>query len=641
LARQASTWQTSRFRFRIHLLRSACRRLLQVGDVGRDARYQPPAAGRGRQGNLRQRGGHELHLAGLGRAQIADIVDKALAASGWQQYVAPNTATTKDPSLRIMSLKKDTQALNVFITIAPAQNNATSVQYSAVPLKTDLPFTKDASELEYSPDRPSLALVTAEPVDKILNFYRKELGARGWSLWSEKLNAKQPADAPSGTVHERSGYAHYVNDNEPLVALVVTLQRAEAGKFKVELKEWPIGILEAEHKAYLNQQKPQETAPAVFARPPAVKIAGINEDWKKPNSATDALAGMKSPPALQAPDGPEMALRVLAENTAPVPLPEAAEDVEFDGAEGKLEFNSGASVKSVAEFYRSTMKQHEWDAQSSVINNANMVVLNFSKGRKAVSFTIMQIGSKVNVTADGSALKTAAAKPAVADAAPSSTAEPAQAPAPATAKDLEAEESAGLPVPKRHTSTEGNQTPFRRELTASVPLDLAAVLGFYRRELGKLNWKEETKGAEIAADRAVIAFTSADGPAVLKLGSKDGATSVSLAVKNPAAVAKNGLLPKPGQAKVLFGNMLPTDAVVTINKKTVKVAAGAGFKGPDGKPPELVPGKDPILDLAPGKYAYSIKLTGMPARNDELEIGADETWGLMIGPGGALPLHMY
>jgi hypothetical protein len=97
-----------------------------------------------------------------------------------------------------------------------------------------------------------LTLVTAEPADKTLDFYRKELGARGWSLWSEKTNGKQPADGSSGTVHEKGASADYVNDKEPTVALVLTMQKAEAGKFKVQLKEWPIGILESEHNAYVD-----------------------------------------------------------------------------------------------------------------------------------------------------------------------------------------------------------------------------------------------------------------------------------------------------------------------------------------------------------------------------------------------------
>ena len=65
-------------------------------------------------------------------AQTADTLDKALAAGGWQKYVAPNTAYSQDPKMRTMSLKRGAQAISVFITVAPAQGNATSVQYSAI-----------------------------------------------------------------------------------------------------------------------------------------------------------------------------------------------------------------------------------------------------------------------------------------------------------------------------------------------------------------------------------------------------------------------------------------------------------------------------------------------------------------------------
>jgi hypothetical protein len=201
----------------------------------------------------------------------------------------------------------------------------------------------------------------------------------------------------------------------------------------------------------------------------------------------------------------------------------------------------------------------------------------------------------------------------------------------ASAEDLEAEESGGLPVPKRHTLSEGTQTPFRRELKANVPLELTDVLGFYRRELSKLNWKEESKGAVAAPDNAAVAYASPEGPAVLKLGRKDGETSVSLVVRNPDAVAKSGIMPKPGQAKVMFGNINGAAAAITFNNKTINVAAGAGTKSPDG----------PMLDVPPGKYKYSIKLPGRPSESDVVEVGADETWGLMIGPGGVLALQAY
>ena len=65
--------------------------------------------------------------------------------------------------------------------------------------------------------------------------------------------------------------------------------------------------------------------------------------------------------------------------------------------------------------------------------------------------------------------------------------------------------------------------------------------------------------------------------------------------------------------------------------QTIKVAAGAGTKSPNG----------PTLDLPPGKYNYSIMLPGKPVQSDAVDVGPDEIWGLMIGPGGVLALQAY
>ena len=71
---------------------------------------------------------------------------------------------------------------------------------------------------------------------------------------------------------------------------------------------------------------------------------------------------------------------------------------------------------------------------------------------------------------------------------------------------------------------------------------------------------------------------------------------------------------------------------VTINKQTIKIAAGAG--GPQAK--------GPTLDLPPGKYRYSVRVAGRPAGNSEIEIAADDTWGLLVAPGGeVMPLQVY
>jgi hypothetical protein len=386
---------------------------------------------------------------------------------------------------------------------------------------------------------------------------------------------------------------------------------------------------------------------ALAARAKAKKDADDNFFKNAEAAAKQIIAADEVRRAAQAANLSDAPLRALADNTKPVPLPENAENVKFDGDKGQLEFDSGSSVKAIAAFYRGSLKSQGWKEQPSVINKSNMVVMEFSKGGKALSFTAMQMGPKVNVSADGSGLVMANAKPAGKPAA--AGAEAASEPAAegtdkATAKGmeqaLEAEPDSALPVPKQHTMSSigtgkvpGSKAPIRKELEASIPAELNNVLGFYRTELGKLGWKEATEGAVVTPDQVRLAFTSPDGPATLKLGRSNGETSVSLAQKYPAVAAKADFVPKPGQAKLVFGNLGGSEATVSINKQTIKIAGGVG--GPQSPKP-------PMLDLPPGKYPYTLKVAGGPARNNQIEIDAGDTWGLMVAPSGdVLSLHMY
>ena len=158
---------------------------------------------------------------------------------------------------------------------------------------------------------------------------------------------------------------------------------------------------------------------------------------------------------------------------------------------------------------------------------------------------------------------------------------------------------------------------------------LASVLAFYRRELTKLNWKEEN--AAVRSDGAVVRYASPDGASVLTLGRKDGETTVNVGWRKPEEAKKAGVMPKPGTTKLIMGSFIDQDAVITINKRSITVGAGVGKDAPNG----------PSLDLAPGKYRYTLKVAGKPAASEEITVKADETWGLIVGPGGALALQVY
>ncbi len=448
--------------------------------------------------------------------------------------------------------------------------------------------------------RRKLEGITVAEIPVVLAFYRRELAARDW-----KEDAR-------GAVF---------SDNE------ATLNFSSADQ---------TATLRLGHKYDLTTISlvAQVKEAALAARAKAKKEADEKFLGDAMATAKQMIAADEVRRAAQAATLSDAPLKALADKTMPVPVPETAENVQFNGEDGKLEFDSSSSVKALAAFYRGFLKPLGWKEQPSVINKSSMVVMEFTKGGKELSFTAMQMGPKVNVTADGSGLvmanaKLEAATPRASDAAGGK----------AMVENLEADPDSALPVPKQHTMSSlgtgkfpGSETPFRRELDASIPAELGSVLAFYRGELAKRGWQESADRAVVRPDRVQLAFSAPDGPATLKLGRSNGETTVNLAQKIPAAAAKAEVMPKPGQARLMFSNFGNSAAAFTIDKQTISIAAGAGTPQSKG----------PTLDLPPGKYQYSLKVAGGPARNNAIEVAADDAWGLMISPGGeVMSLQVY
>jgi hypothetical protein len=189
----------------------------------------------------------------------------------------------------------------------------------------------------------------------------------------------------------------------------------------------------------------------------------------------------------------------------------------------------------------------------------------------------------------------------------------------------------GLPVPADASNTIDESGPFRRALSTSSELDVAALVAFYRAELPALGWTEQADQASVAAGSATLSFASDEGPLVIELNEAGGGTDIVLTTRALAAATAAGILGKPGQARVMLGNMSDADATIVIDGQELQVAAGEGADRPDG----------PALELAPGAYTVTIIIAGQDDQEAQLEVGADEVWGLILGPGGVMPLQLY
>jgi hypothetical protein len=563
-------------------------------------------------------------IAPLALEATLDFFRTEMAAIGWKQLSATDVAArwpgaefneTVENGARAYYSHADGNGFYrqrpVMLTLNRRADGKTGVEIRVAPfalpeLEADsdmagLPRpkpTKTAKSLGGSDSvRRQVEVAVIGELPATLAFYRRELASRNWM--------------------EEAAGANVAPDN-------VTLNFSTAEQ-TATLK------LSRKYDLTLVSLNTQMKEAALAARARAKKEA--DEKFMKDAAAMakQVIAADQARRVAQAANLSDAPLRALADSTTPVPLPENAEGVKFDGADGRLEFNSASSVRAVASFYRGSLASQGWKEKPTVINQPNMAVMEFSKGGKRLSLTAMQMGPKVRVSAEGSALVVANATPESAKSSGSASKTVTEA--------LEPDSESALPVPKLRSMTSigtgkmpGSDAPFRRELEASIPAELSIVLAFYRTELGKRGW-QETEGAVVKPDQAQLAFASPDGPATLKLGRKNGETSVNLAQKYPAAAAKADVVPKPGQSKLMFGNIGKSEATVSINKQTIKVAAGAG--GPQSPRP-------PMIDLPPGKCQYALKIAGGPARNNQIEIGAGDTWGVMIGPGGdVLPLQMY
>jgi hypothetical protein len=451
-----------------------------------------------------------------------------LEAAGWQRYRAPFTQYAPQPTQEIHTLKKGGQALSLMVSTAPAQNNATTISYTAVPLERDLPFPAGASGILFSPERLHLDAEAAQTPEALFAYYRKELPASGWTLHSA-------SDGAGGMrIPTSEGLQHGYFTHPGHGALHVSAKAGKDGRSTVAIRSVPASVL------------------------PGAQVARAPEPPRSPPAAPSPNAGLHA----QASQGIDTMAQDAIRQALQTPPPGAA---------------AGAAAAALAA------------AQA-------------------------QARMRAASPPGGSA-------PAVASAPPV-----AAAPEPT----LERDEINGVPVPKPYSSREQERTTWRVETSATVKAGVASVLAFYRRELGALGWRESGE-AKVESSRASLAFATPDGPATLTLEGKGRETRVSLLLRKEVEAKASGMMPRAGMARVMFGSMLDAESTVTIAGRTIKVAAGVGEKTPNG----------PSIEAPPGVHKVTIRSPGKPTVTETVTVKANEIWGLLLGPGGALPLQMY
>ncbi len=594
-------------------------------------------------------------------ADVARFIRTELAAQGWHEYSRPNTTAADSADMQTRSFIQNGLELIVFIATAPAQGNKTSVQYSTVLLPLDVPIAAGANQVQFDETEPYLEYTSSDSPASLADFYRQAMAAFGWT------------ELPDATVTTEQAVVAFANDLEELVwqfqatssggQTRVTLSSYglptmadTGGETAVEpdvtgqtLPDLPIpedaqAVTYDADSAQLTFSSPSKVAALIDFYRQALPAQGWQED-KDFAIVTDTfgsidfnqgddtvtltlfdLAGstevsldLSNAPSLAGSVTPIDAGRPAPPPDAPTftindwPVPPEAVEVKRSGE--TLSYKIGWVLADVADFYRPTYelmeldpgcldKAAEYTSMSCSLSNGN-ISLNFFAYETIGDETEVEISfTNYNYPVDGAASGSSSG-------------------------ELTADEQDGLPLPSDRTGYSDEKSDFSRRMTVTSPSDAPALANFYQAELPAYGW-ELDEYTQAGASTTLI-FTGVDGTLTVTLKPSRDETEVVLVNKNSAAAAEAGILPPAGQARIYLVNFSDAALTVLINDQTIQVAAGAEMDSPDTAPK---------LDLRPNTYRVTTK-AGSSSVTDELTVGPDEVWALLLTPEGAGPLQMY
>ncbi len=289
------------------------------------------------------------------------------------------------------------------------------------------------------------------------------------------------------------------------------------------------------------------------------------------------------------------------------PTPPDATEVEVSG--DTLSFKTVLSLADVAEFYRPIYAANDLDASClEDVADYSSVSCSYSNGDVTVSFFAFEgFGeTEVEIEVINYALESGDDD----------------------SGELGVEEEDGLPLPDDRTGYTSEGGEFRRMVAVYSPSDLATLSEFYQTELASRGWTlDEAEGTDTDT---TLRFSGDEGELVVTIVAGDE-TEVTLVQRNRAAAEAAGVLPPAGLARLYLVNFTEGDMTVTIDGEAIDVPPEAGIESPD---------EAPQVELPPGTYEVITEVGGSSVI-DEITVGPDETWALLLDETGALPLQMY
>jgi hypothetical protein len=631
--------------------------------------------------------------------QVADFARKELVALGWQEYTdamfaqaslgAEEGASPDTYSLHFIQNGIDL-SVTIFTADTPQQAGKTSVSYDLRLAATDLPIMADALEIQLNNSGYAytndffVSYTTPSDLETVLTFYRQTLADLDWQVQGQEV-----ALSPTQTL---LGFERAEEEQPLLLSLSQTEKKqtqvtlgstsmetelvAEETSPSEEESVPPDEMAEVENGSVLSAQTlpiPEDVQEPLFdadfeqityTSPSTIESLvefyrqelpaqgwqedetfsvieesmallsfdqgdasltftffniGLGEDTEVTIDASGLAWDTGTPGVEEEAETPsleEEAEEGLGFDINEWPIPAEAEEVEINWDE--LSYLVPWDFAAVADFYGPTYASYDLDTSCfDDLADFTSISCSTSNGQLSVSMHLFeQMDGRTEVTFN------------IYDFSGGSFDEPANKP-----ETLALGTEEGLPVPNDFSYESGELSEYRKKMSGSSAADLTALVELYRSELPAQGWQETLPSSPTeGSEEARLIFEQPGEILTIELSQTADGTEISLLQKSPDAARAAGLIPPAGQVRLYFGNMNTGDVTVTLNQQTIKVAPTT----PEAQPEDMA-----YLDLAPGQHSYTLTIPGEGEMSDSIEVGPDESWVLIIGPGGAFPIQAY
>ena len=107
---------------------------------------------------------------------VAEATREILTEAGWTEH---SQTSMPSPEMAVINLVKNGIGLLAYVSVAPAQDGKTAVQYAFTIMANDVPIPRGAREVQLTESTPRMDCVAPGGMDENVAFYQKAVRS-GW-----------------------------------------------------------------------------------------------------------------------------------------------------------------------------------------------------------------------------------------------------------------------------------------------------------------------------------------------------------------------------------------------------------------------------------------------------------------------------